>query len=166
MSHCSASLDAQLGVRLSDADDLIQDVLMVVLREVGGFRRQGKGAFRSWLRTVLLHRVRHYFRKEKNRPVATGDGGFELQFDQLESPESELSRRWDREHDEFVAASLLRQVEGDFAPVTWQAFRLCALEGQPVDKVAQELGLSTNSVLVAKSRVLKRLREKLGELTR
>jgi len=33
-------------------------------------------------------------------------------------------------------------------------------DGQPASDVAQELGISVNAVLIAKSRVLKRLREK------
>ncbi len=45
------------GVAASDADDLIQEVLLVVFREVSGFERRGQGAFRSWLRTILAHRI-------------------------------------------------------------------------------------------------------------
>ena len=52
-------------------------------------------------------------------------------------------------------------MRGDFAPATWQAFQRHALEGRPAAAVAAELGLSLNSVLLAKSRVLKRLRQEL-----
>jgi RNA polymerase sigma-70 factor (ECF subfamily) len=71
---------------------------------------------------------------------------------------------WDREHDEHVAASLMRRVQGDFAPVTWQAFRRHVLEGELAVHVAQALALSLNSMLLAKSRVLKRLRQQLAGL--
>jgi len=57
---------------------------------------------------------------------------------------------------------LLRRVQGDFALATWQAFRRHVLEGEPAAGVAQELGLSLNSVLLAKSRVLKRLRQEMS----
>ncbi len=67
-------------------------------------------------------------------------------------------------HDEHVAAALMRRVQGDFAPATWQAFRRHVLEGQPATAVAGELGLSLNAVLLAKSRVLKRLRQELAGL--
>jgi RNA polymerase sigma-70 factor (ECF subfamily) len=85
-------------------------------------------------------------------------------LDELESPASALSQHWDREHDEYVATSLLRRVQGDFAPATWQAFRRHVLEGESAVRVALELGLSLNSVLLAKSRVLKRLRQELAGL--
>jgi RNA polymerase sigma-70 factor (ECF subfamily) len=153
---------ARAGVPPADGDDLIQDVLLVVFREVGGFERRGPGAFRAWLRVILVHRVRDYFRAGRHRPAATGGSDFLRSLEELESPESALSRLWDREHDEHVAASLLRRVEGDFAPATWQAFRRHVLEGEPAARVAAELGLSLNSVLLAKSRVLKRLRQELA----
>jgi RNA polymerase sigma-70 factor (ECF subfamily) len=153
---------ARAGVPPADADDLVQEVLLVVFREVGGFERRGQGAFRAWLRIILAHRVRDYFRACQHRPTAAGGSDFLRQLDELESPDSALSRLWDRQHDEQVAASLLRRVEGDFAPATWQAFRRHVLEGEPAIRVAQELGQSLNSVLLAKSRVLKRLRQELA----
>jgi RNA polymerase sigma-70 factor (ECF subfamily) len=153
---------ARAGVPPADADDLTQDVLLVVFREVGGFERRGTGAFRAWLRVILVHRVRDYFRAGRHLPTATGGSDFLRSLDELESPESALSRLWDREHDEHVAASLMRRVEGDFAPATWQAFRRHVLEGEPAARVAADLGLSLNSVLLAKSRVLKRLRQELA----
>jgi RNA polymerase sigma-70 factor (ECF subfamily) len=151
------------GVAGADADDLIQEVLLVVFREVGGFERRGPGAFRAWLRAILARRVRDHFRGRTRRPTAAG-GGAAWQLDELESPHSELSRLWDREHDEHVAAGLLRRIRPDFATGTWQAFVRHVLEGEPADRVAAELALSVNSVLLAKSRILKRLREELAGL--
>ena len=155
---------ARAGVPASDVDDLVQDVLLVIFREVAGFEWRGRGAFRAWLRTILAHRVRDYFRGQKYRPTATGDSDFLRRLDELESPDSALSRLWDREHDEHVVASLMKRVQGDFAPATWQAFRRHVQEGEPAVRVAEALGLSLNSVLLAKSRVLKRLRQELAGL--
>ena len=85
-------------------------------------------------------------------------------LDELESPDSALSRLWNREHDEHVVASLMRRVQGDFAPVTWQAFQRHVLEGKPAVQDAEPLGQSLNSVLLAKSRVLSRLRQEAAGL--
>jgi RNA polymerase sigma-70 factor (ECF subfamily) len=152
---------ARAGVSPADADDLSQEVLLVVFREVAGFDRRRPGAFRSWLRTILVHRLRDFFRSSRYRPMATGDSSFLERLNELESPESELSRLWEREHDEYLAARLMRTVQGDFAPSTWQAFQRYALGGEPVVQVAEELNLSVESVLAAKSRILKRLRREL-----
>jgi len=153
---------ARAEVSSSDADDLSQDVLLVVFREVGRFERRGQGAFRAWLRTILVHRMRDYFRARQQRPAATGGSDFLRSLDDLESPDSALSKQWDQEHDEHVAAALLRRVQGDFAPATWLLFQRHVLGGEPAARVAGELGVSLNSVLLAKRRVLKRLRQELA----
>src|ERR1700692_4377472 len=101
--HLLRAWTARAGVPPADADDLVQEVLLVVFREVGGFERRGQGAFRAWLRILLPHRVRDYFRACQHRPTATGGSDFLRSLGELESPESVLSRLWDREHDEHVA---------------------------------------------------------------
>ena len=155
---------ARGGVADADADDLIQEVLIVVFREVGGFDRRGSGAFRAWLRAILARRVRDHFRSRTRRATATGGSAAVWQLDELESPGTALSQLWDREHDEYVASGLMRRVRPDFTAATWQAFVRHVLEGEPVDRVATELGLSVNSVLLAKSRILKRIREEMAGL--
>jgi RNA polymerase sigma-70 factor (ECF subfamily) len=142
----------------------VQDVLFVVSRKIAGFEWRGQGALRAWLRTILTYELRDYFCGQLNRPIATGDSDFQSWLDELESPDSALSRLLDREHDEHIAASLLRTVQGDFAPVTWQAYHRYALEGEPAAQVAEALVLSLNSVLLAKSSVLKRLRQEAAGL--
>lgn len=155
---------ARAGVADADVDDLGQEVMIVVVREVPAFDRRGPGAFRGWLRAVLANRVRDHFRRQGRRPVATGDSAFLDRLAELESPDSPLSRLWDQEHDRALAAKALRLVQGDFAPTTWQAFRRQVLDGVSAAAVAGELELSLNAVLLAKSRVLKRLRAELAGL--
>jgi RNA polymerase sigma-70 factor (ECF subfamily) len=45
-----------------------------------------------------------------------------------------------------------------------RAFRRHVMEGEPAVEVAAALGLTLNSVLLAKSRVLKRVRQELAGL--
>ena len=50
-------------------------------------------------------------------------------------------------------------IQPEFAPSTWNSFRLLVFEERPASEVAETLGLSVNAVLIAKSRVLRRLRQ-------
>lgn len=150
------------GVPNADAADLGQEVLAVVVKEVPRFRHAGtKGAFRKWLKTVVVNRTRGYWRASRTRPEQLG-GPEEL--DALEDPDSGLSGEWDREHDAHVARRLLADLEGEFAPATWAAFRRQVVDGARAAEVAGELSLSVNAVLIAKSRVLRRLREEADGL--
>jgi RNA polymerase sigma factor (sigma-70 family) len=147
-------------VQASDADDLVQEVLLAIAKDLNSFDHGGRpGAFRSWLRAILVNRLRHFWRARGRRPQARGGSDFERRLDQLEDPTSEMSQLWNREHDQHVAARLLALAEPYFAPNTWKAFRRVALEGARPDAVAQELDMSLNAVFIAKSRVLSRLRQ-------
>ncbi len=144
-----------------DQDDLVQEVLHAVAQEMPSFTYdRERGGFRGWLRTVLVHRLRNYWRQRRARPLATGDDQFVTGvLDQLEDPRSGLAQVWDREHDQHVVARLLEAVRADFEATTWEAFRRTALEGQEVSAVAGALGLTANAVKLARHRILKRLRQ-------
>ena len=144
------------GVPAADRDDLVQEVLMVVVRRVGEFDRRGPGAFRAWLRGILANHLKKYFR---DRPQS----GPAIDLDAV-AADSVLGQQWDQEHDEHLAARALKLVEGDFAPATWAAFCRQVFDGRSAPEVAGELGMSVNAVLLAKSRVLKRLRAELPGL--
>jgi RNA polymerase sigma-70 factor (ECF subfamily) len=58
----------------------------------------------------------------------------------------------------------LQMVRGEFEERTWQAFWQTVIDGRAPKDVAADLGMSPGAVRVAKSRVLHRLREELGDL--
>jgi RNA polymerase sigma-70 factor (ECF subfamily) len=148
-----------------DADDLVQDVLAVVVRRLPDFHKRPQvGAFRRWLRTITVNCLRDFWRNQRFTLKGAGNVDFGGMLDQLEDPESELSKLWDREHDEFVTRRLLEMIRPRFEAKTWLAFQRHALEGVSVDQVARELGLSVNAVFIAKSRVLHMLRQESQEL--
>ena len=74
-------------------------------------------------------------------------------------PNSDASQAWDREHNQHVIASLMETVGARFNEKTMEAFRQTFLKERPFDEVAQELDLSVNAVVLARSRVLRALRE-------
>jgi RNA polymerase sigma-70 factor (ECF subfamily) len=148
------------GVPARDLDDLSQDVLLSVVKHLPAFEHSGRrGAFRSWLRTIVCSRTTDYWRAIDAGARASGGSGATAALEQLADPDSDLNRQWDEEHDRYVLACLLDLVEAEFEPTTRQAFRRLALDGASGADVAQELGLSVAAVYVAKSRVLQRIRQ-------
>jgi RNA polymerase sigma-70 factor, ECF subfamily len=147
-------------LQANDADDLTQEVLASLVRRLPRFRHNHRpGAFRAWLRTVTVNCLRDFWRRRRGRPWAAAGGDPARLLAELEDSSSGLSRVWDEEHDRHVAGALLERVRGEFTPTTWEAFRQLALEGRSAAEVAAALGLTPNAVLIAKSRVLRRLRE-------
>ena len=155
----------RLGVRGSDADDLMQDVMTVVVRRFPEFVHPDRpGAFRGWLRAIAANCARDAWRARRVAPRTPGGTDFGSYLARLEDPADDLSREWDREHDVYVTRRLLERIKADFEAKTWELFRQFVLEGHPADAVAKACGTSPNAVYIAKSRVLARLREEAGGL--
>ncbi len=153
------------SVESSEVDDLVQEILLVVLRKLPQFRHNERpGAFRTWLRTITVNCLRNFWRDRRLRPLATGDSSFLQVLAQLEDPNSGESKLWDQQHDLHVAQRLLVMIKPDFEPTTWHAFERLTVDRVKAKQVALELGISTSSVYVAKSRVLARLREESAGL--
>jgi RNA polymerase sigma-70 factor (ECF subfamily) len=147
-------------VQACDTEDLVQEVLMAVARDLPKFDHGGHpGAFRGWLKAILVNRLRNFWRTRAHGPQARGDSDIERQLEHLSDPASELSQTWNRQHDQHVLRQLLALAEPHFAPSTWNAFSRVALDGEQADVVAKELEISLNAVFIAKSRVLSRLRQ-------
>jgi RNA polymerase sigma-70 factor, ECF subfamily len=144
-----------------EAADLAQEVLIIVFREVPRFDRRREGSFRAWLRRIAVNKIRTYCRKRRRiAEVGLADRFLERLFD----PSGDLAREWDREHDKHVVERILTLVQPKVSPRTWAAFQQFGIDGTPASRVAEKLGLSENAVILAKSRVLKRLREEAGDL--
>jgi RNA polymerase sigma-70 factor (ECF subfamily) len=148
------------GVPAADLEDLSQDVLLSVVKHLPNFQHSGhRGAFRSWLRTIVCSRTADFWRAFHASAKASGGSGATAALQEIADPDSALNRQWDEEHDRYVLHCLLDMVEDEFEPITLQAFRRLALEGVSGADAAQELGLSVAAVYVAKSRVLARIRQ-------
>jgi RNA polymerase sigma-70 factor (ECF subfamily) len=148
------------GVPARDLEDLSQEVLLRVVKHLPTFEHSGqRGAFRSWLRTIVCSRTADYWRALDAGDPAIGGSGAVVALREVVDPESDLNRQWDAEHDRYVLHCLLDMLEEEFQPLTLQAFRRLALDGVSGAVAAEELGLSVAAVYVARSRVLARLRK-------
>ena len=146
-----------------ESADLTQEVFLVMVRDIPRFERRREGSFRAWVRQVTVNVLRNH-RKRQSRRRAVGMDACDAFLNRLAEPNSELAREWDLDHDRHIFQQLQSAVQPGFAPATWEAFRRFALDGLPAAQVAAELGLTVNAVTLAKSRILKRLREEAGDL--
>lgn len=149
-----------------EAADIVQEVLLIVVQEITRFERHRDGSFRAWLRAITANKVKSHFKKRNRRPI-TGMPGGEPGRDllaELADPNSEICQEWDREHDRCLFERACLIVKADFTAQTWEIFSRYALAGERATEVAQSLHVTEATVFLAKSRVLKRLREEIAGL--
>ena len=145
--------------------DVLQEVFQSVATHIASFRKDNQGdTFRGWLRTITQHKVLDHFRKLGREPGGAGGTDAQLRFANLpalQPPDADDSS--ERRADRGVVGRALELIRDEFEDRTWRAFWLTAVADRVPKEVALELGMTAGAVRVAKSRVLRRLREELGE---
>ena len=150
----------RFGVAESDVADVSQEVFCTVIDQISKFDHNGRtGAFRKWLKSITIIRCRRYWDNNKRLPVELKLDSIQM-LDQLADPSSDLSGRWDREHDQFVLAHILNQISKEVSEATMTVFRRFAVDGESAEKIAREMGLPIGQIYKLKFRVMQRLKQK------
>jgi len=153
------------GVGEQDAADLVQEVFLSVHQSIERFRKeQPNDSFRSWLWTITRRRIQDHFRKQAKTPAAVGGSEANAQFQEIPEPMSEDDAEAPSTTEGQVFRCALELIRGEFEQRTWQACMLTAVESRTTSEAAAELVMSLGAVYLARSRVLKRLREELEGL--
>lgn len=151
------------------------------------------GLFRNWLSVVTKRKLIDWHRAKRPDQARGGSSAAQQMLEHVDSLElsdnnsidavslpngvlqvnskldngEKTERRSDPELSQVWGGVVLRaleQIRHEFQPQTWAAFWRTVVDGQTTQVVANELNLSTSSVRQAKSRVLRRLRQQLGDL--
>ena len=148
------------GLQPCDASDVCQEVFANIASGIAGFRREKPAdTFRGWVRRITQRRIADFRHRGKTLPTAVGVGHSDDRLRDIPTTanESPSSHPWQRPG----IHETLEQVRSEFERVSWQAFWRSAVDGEAGTAVAEELGISPNAVYLAKSRILRRLRELL-----
>ena len=151
--------------RLSEQDipDVVQDVFRAVASNIGRFRKDRPGdTFRGWLRTITRSKATDHFRKQQKQPNAVGGSVAQQRF--AEVPDFEDDDSVDEPAVQSLFLRALDLIKEDFHDQTWQAFWGVVVDGKQAKDIAEELSMRPGTVRVAKSRVLQRLRQELGDV--
>src|ERR1051326_207028 len=151
----------QQRVVKEDAEDVVQQVFGRVLGHVHRFEKIPGHSFRGWLWTITRNQILDYFRSEGRRLHAVGGSAAHERLQEI--PEDLDDCEPARNAATTIVHRALAAIESRFEHSTWQAFWSVAIDGRAPKDVADNLGMSVNAVWIAKSRVLERLREELGE---
>lgn len=119
-----------------------------------------RGPFRAWLKTITLNQCRKQHRKQL---VAEGRGGEDDLMSTLPSGD-EWEAIWNQEYHQQLVLRALQIMQTNFEPKTWQAAWALTVNRLSAAEVGQKLGLSESAIYIAKSRVMRRLRQELGGL--
>jgi RNA polymerase sigma-70 factor, ECF subfamily len=146
----------------ADAADVRQEVFLAVARKIEDFHRDQAGdTFRGWLRRITQSKLCDHWRKKRDGPLI-GDPKAQERLRQLSAQPMDSDAEAAAEETSILYRRALELIQRDFEEQSWQAFWRTVIEGQKPKDVAMDLGITANTVYLAKGRVLARLREEFG----
>lgn len=152
----------------SDAADVTQEVLVKLVRAMQDFQYDpARGSFRGWLKTVTANAVRDLVGSWKKVGRGSGDTAVGQVLATIEDEQAieALSTEIETCHQQELLAEAERLVQPRVQSHTWQAYQLTAVEQRTAADVAQRLDMPISEVYVAKSRVLKMLRDAVQQIS-
>jgi RNA polymerase sigma factor (sigma-70 family) len=152
------------GLQDADAADLTQEVFLAIAQSAGRWRYDpAQGSFRGWLYAVTRNKIARFLEARRSQPVGSGDSGAQHRL--AEEPGNDgTEAAWEQEYQQQLFRLAVEQIKDRFAPATWKAFWMTAVEGKSGAEVAAALGMSVGAVYVARSRVLARLTEQIRQM--
>jgi RNA polymerase sigma-70 factor, ECF subfamily len=155
------------GLQSADAADVGQEVFAAVACGIDRFRHDRKGdTFRGWLYAITRNKIR-----DRSVPLgATGAGGSDAQqrlaklpAERSDEPGSSTDAE-EANEEKALCRRAIALVRDEFKAHTWEAFWRAFVDGHAPADIAADLGVAVNVVYLAKSRVLRRLREEYAVL--
>ena len=148
----------------ANAADVVQEVFASVSTAIAEYEVREGSRFRGWLWTITRNKINDHFRRIQQQGEAGGGTAAQMQIADL--PDYQPDESSDADDQRELSAFLHRALElvrSEFEERTWRAFWRAAVEGDNTADIAAEMGITANAVRQAKSRVLRRLRDELGE---
>ncbi len=150
------------GLQDSDAEEVLQNVLMVVHEKISDWKPTGRShSFRVWLLRTAHRQCLRAIRQRCFR-LARNDSSTSLDkiADDFESSEQDID--WQRWAFQWAA----QQVQAEINPAMWQAFYLTAVQQIPIAAAAEQLAISIGTVYTHRCRVMQKIRARVELLSR
>jgi RNA polymerase sigma-70 factor (ECF subfamily) len=154
------------GLESHSAADCVQDVFTSVAVSITAFEPvRSKGSFRAWLWTITRRKVLDQRRKLSRHPHPAGGSTAAAALQQVVDIATVPDEEPTGDHQlQSLIHRALQQVRHEYEASTWQAFWRSVVDGVPTDVVAKELSVSPAAVRQARSRILRKLRQQLGDM--
>ncbi|MEL7267384.1 MAG: sigma-70 family RNA polymerase sigma factor, partial [Planctomycetota bacterium] len=142
----------------SDAADVTQEVLLRVAGAIQRFEYDpGRGLFRDWVARIVMNEIRRQVKKNGRHPANT-------EFLDDQTDDSRLTSEWNDHFQQAIFQAALKRCRPSFTDSVWELFERTWINDEPIESVVQQTGCSREQIYVARSRVLKRLRQDINLL--
>lgn len=165
--------------------DCVQEVFTAVYKSLGSYQaRRRAGSFRGWLWTITANKIRDRLRAQRPHDRARGGSSALLGLQSIVDPhdpqDSELEAPGPGEPEpepgvpeseptssddlRSLMSRAMEQVRAEFEENTWLIFLRSVVDQQSTQGVAEQFGVTPATVRKVRSRVMRRLRQQMGDI--
>jgi RNA polymerase sigma-70 factor (ECF subfamily) len=152
----------QIGVRDNDVEDLTQQILLNLTRNLSQYDRD-RSSFRTWLGHVIRNTAKMHFRRQNSRPIEVYEMVSGFLIDGV-LQESEVEHLIEREWEDYISTQAMDRVRATFQGKAMEVFEL-GLDGMAASEIAAQTGLTVTSVYKLRTRVKRKLFLEVRALT-
>jgi RNA polymerase sigma factor (sigma-70 family) len=155
------SVALKSGLRAEDAEDVVQETVISVLKTIHDYNYDPNVTFKGWLRLLVRRRVVDHFRRQRRRPLLMEDAAAPSSreqplIEQIADPcASVLDAIWEEEWQRNLVEAALERLRPQVSVKQYQVFYLRVIKGQPVREVARGMGVTAAYVHLARHRTEK-----------
>ena len=149
------------GLPVSDQQDVVQEIWIAIYRGIDKYEpRSHAFAFRGWLAKIAKNTAINYLSR-KTIPSRMESLPYTALLTDRNSTKQVLQAQWDHEYQRQVLQWAAMRVASRVSAATFSAFWRTVVEGENVDSVAKELGMTSGAIYVSRGRIMATLRREV-----
>lgn len=151
----------RMNIDHSEAEDLVQDVLLKVWNKLESFNYEpNKAKFRTWLSRVIKNHVFNYVESRRSYSNKLEKAG---QEPQKFYTEDEIDAVMQKEWENYITNLALERIKNQFTGNAIKVFEM-SLSGVPVGDIAEKLDIKENTAYRLKNRVKCKIIEEIEQI--
>lgn len=152
------------GLSHADSADVTQDVFASLARNLERFEQRKESSFRAWLWVMTRNQLVDDFRRRSRHVQAIGGtNAWQKLAAHAEALPDDPSEFTEAEPLNALHHRGLEMVKAEFEERSWAIFQRVVMDEVSTTDVATEFEVTANAVRQTKSRILRRLRQVLGD---
>ena len=141
------------GCSPTQAEDVLQETVLALLKVIPNFNIDRTGKFRSLLYKITESKIIDAYRKRK-KEILVDDPEIIRKYQEVDATENASSRlTWDKTWENFLLSEATKIVIKKVQPLTYKCFHSTFIKGEKVKDVAANLGIPPNLVAQHKHKV-------------
>ena len=149
------------GLATCDQQDVVQEIWIAIYRGIEKYEpRSHAFAFRGWLSKIARNTAINYLSRKTSRQWTESLRDIATLTDR-NSTKQMLQEQWDREYQRQVLQWAALRIASRVSAATFSAFWRTVVDGEDVESVAKEMGMTAGALYVSRGRIMATLRREV-----